>query len=105
MSCRIMFGVLCGPWLSLMRCLMRSYAEAKVSGPPSTDGFMVVFGPGHHQSLMRSLGTTKTKIRNQGLGTTKAMHQDFRKTCTKTFTCGKSWYGTYAPGGFSRRSL
>ena len=94
---KVLCGVLCG--------LTR---RQKLAVPPpkhSTDGFMVVFGPGPHESLMRSLGTTKTKIRNQGLGTTKAMHQDFRKTCTKTFTCGMSWYGSYAPGGFPRRSL
>ena len=48
---------------------MRSYAEAKVSGPPSKafHGWVYgVFGPGPHESLMRSLGTIKTKIEKPG---------------------------------------
>ena len=94
---KVLCGVLCG--------LMRRQKLAVPLSKHSADGLMVVFSPGPHESLMRSLGTTKTEIRNQGLGTTKAMHQDFRKTCTKTFTCGMSWYGSYARGGFPRRSL
>ncbi len=68
-------------------------------------GSFAVFGPGPHLSRMRSLMTTKTKMRTGGLRTTKAMYQDFPNTCTKTFTCGKSWYGSYARFGFSAKSL
>ena len=48
---KVLCGVLCG--------LMR---RQKLAVPPpkhSTDGFMVVFGPGPHESLMQSRGTTK----------------------------------------------
>ena len=69
----------------------------------------MVFGPGPHQSLVRSLGTglgTGPWYGSwYGLGTTKAMYQDFTKTSHKTFTSVKSWYGSYARGGFTRKSL
>ena len=43
------------------------------------------------RGLSTGLSTTKTEMRTQGLSTTKAMYQDFAKTCTKTFTCIMSW--------------
>ena len=87
---------------------MRSYAETKVNSHPSN-----AFRGRVHRGL-RSWPPSEScaepwyhQDQNEirGLGTTKAMYQDFTKTCTKTFTSIKSWYGSYAPGGFTRKSL
>ena len=65
---KVLCGVLCG--------LMRRQKLAVPHPKLSTDGFMVVFVPGPHQSLMQSLSNTKTEMRTQCLSSTKALYQD-----------------------------
>ena len=95
--------------------LIKSYARScaasggqKLIVPPqihSADGFIMVFVAAARQSLVRSLSTAKIEMGTQGLSNTEALYQDVPKTCAKIFGCGKSLYGSCAPGGVPRRSL
>ena len=78
---------------------MRSYAEAH------TDGFIEVFGPRPRLGLVRSLMTTKASRGTGGLMTTKTTTKTLPTPCTKTFTCEKSYDGSYALPGFTAYSF